>query len=147
MYLFEVSRSRSRSGQNARTRPWVSECGTRRLYRRSERRSSRAKRSILRRRIDRAEAYVDEHGFATLLFGAFAPIPRGYELLSIAGSAFGLDRRTYLVASVAGRGGKYFLAAVLALGEAARSLSEPELYGLIGVVSLVAVAAYLLRAR
>ena len=78
-------------------------------------------------RVERAEAYFDQYGLATLGIGAFAPIPEGYELLSIASGALGLDLRLYLLASLAGRGGKYFLEAalVLVLGEAARSLSEP----------------------
>lgn len=100
-------------------------------------------------RVDRAEAYVDEHGLEALVFGAFAPIPEGYELLSIAGGAFGLDPRSYLVASLAGRGGKYFLEAllVLAVGEAARTLTEVQLYLFVGVASLVVLVAYLLRRR
>ena len=100
-------------------------------------------------RIDRAERYVDRHGLETLTFVAFAPIPEGYELLSIAAGVFGLDLRSYLLASLVGRGGKYFLEAllVLAIGEAARTLTETELYGVIGVVSLIAVTAYLLRRR
>ena len=100
-------------------------------------------------RVERAEDYFDEYGLATLGIGAFAPIPEGYELLSIASGALGLDLRSYLLASFAGRGGKYFLEAalVLVLGEAARSLSEPELYSIIGGVTLVILAAYLLRRR
>lgn len=100
-------------------------------------------------RIDRTEEYVDRRGLETLTFGAFAPIPEGYELLSIAAGVFGMDLRSYLFASLAGRGGKYFLEAllVLALGEAARSLTEEELYALIGAAALLVLAAYLLRRR
>lgn len=100
-------------------------------------------------RIDRAEAYVDEHGFEALTFGAFAPIPEGYELLSIASGVFGLDGRSYLLASLLGRGGRYFLEALLVLsaGEAVRSLNEEELYVVLGVASLLILAAYLLRDR
>ena len=100
-------------------------------------------------RVDRAEGYVENHGFETLVFGAFAPIPEGYELLSIGAGVFGMGPRTYLLASLAGRGGRYVLEAllVLAVGKAARSLTEPELYAVIGVVSVVVVAAYLLRRR
>ena len=100
-------------------------------------------------RIDRAEAYFERNGLVTVSVGAFAPIPEGYELLSIAAGVFGLDLRTYLVASLVGRGGKYLLEALLvvALGEAARSLGEVDLYAVLGVVSVVAIAAYLLRRR
>ena len=100
-------------------------------------------------RVESAEDYFDQYGLATLGIGAFAPIPEGYELLSIASGALGLDLRSYLLASLAGRGGRYFLEAalVLVLGEAARSLSEPQLYAIIGVASLVVVVAYLHRGR
>lgn len=100
-------------------------------------------------RVDRAEEYFDRNGFATVAVGGFAPIPEGYELLSIGSGVFGLDLRSYLLASLVGRGGKYFLEAalVLALGETVRSLSEPQLYSITGVVSIVAIAAYLLRRR
>jgi len=98
-------------------------------------------------RVDRAEAYFEAHGLAVLGFGAFAPIPEGYELLSVSAGALGLDLRSYLLASLLGRGGKYALEAalVLLLGEAVRSLSEPELYGLLAAVTVVALGGYLLR--
>ncbi|SDQ46507.1 YqaA family protein [Halopelagius longus] len=54
-------------------------------------------------RVERAEAYFDRYGLATLGFGAFAPIPEGYELLSVASGVLGLDLRSYLAASLAGR--------------------------------------------
>ncbi|WP_256684197.1 YqaA family protein [Halococcus qingdaonensis] len=100
-------------------------------------------------RVGQAEAYVREYGFAVLFVGAFAPIPEGYELLSVAAGVFGLRPRTYLLASIVGRGGRYVLEAGLAIaaGEAARSLTEVELYAIIGVVSVVIVGAYLLRDR
>lgn len=99
--------------------------------------------------VERAETYFEAYGPVTLAVGAFAPIPEGYELLSVGAGALGLDLRSYLVASLLGRGGKYFLEAalVLALGEAARRLSEVQLYALLGVVTVVVVAAYLLRRR
>lgn len=56
------------------------------------------------RRIARAERYVENHGRATLTIGAFAPIPEGYELLSISAGVFEMDLQTYLAGSLAGRG-------------------------------------------
>lgn len=99
--------------------------------------------------VERAEAYFDRYGLVTLALGGFAPIPEGYELLSVVSGLLGLTPRSFLLASLVGRGGKYFLEAVLvlALGEEARSLSEAEIYALIGLVALVAVVAYLLRQR
>lgn len=100
-------------------------------------------------RIERTEAYVSRHGLATLTFGAFAPIPEGYELLSVSSGVFGLDRRSYLLASLAGRGGRYVLEAlvVLAIGDAARSLTETDLYLVVGVAALLALLLYVLRNR
>ncbi|WP_225335360.1 YqaA family protein [Halomicrobium urmianum] len=99
------------------------------------------------RRVDQAERYVDEHGFATVAFGAFAPIPEAHELLSIGSGAFGMRLRTYLGAAALGRGAKYFIVAGLgvALGRTARSLSEAEVYSVIGVVVVVVVLAYVSR--
>lgn len=98
-------------------------------------------------RVEQAEAYVREYGFGILFIGAFAPIPEGYELLSIAAGVFGLRPRSYLLASIIGRGSRYVLEVVLAIvaSEAARSLTEVELYSVIGVFSVVVIGAYVLR--
>jgi membrane protein YqaA with SNARE-associated domain len=98
-------------------------------------------------RVEQAEKYVKQYGFAVLCIGAFAPIPEGYELLSIAAGVFGLRPRSYLLASVMGRGGRYVLEIGLAIvtGEAARLLTEVELYSVIGVFSVVVIGAYVLR--
>lgn len=99
--------------------------------------------------VDRAERYFEQYGVVTITVGAFAPLPEGYELLSIVAGVFGLDLRSYFVASLVGRGGKYFLEAlvVLVLGDAAQSLGEVDLYTITGIVALVAVLAYLLHRR
>lgn len=98
-------------------------------------------------RVEQSEAYVEKYGFTVLTFGAFAPIPEGYELLSVAAGVSDLRLRSYLLASILGRGGRYLLEALLVVvvGDAARSLTEVELYTAVGVVSLLAVCGYLLR--
>ena len=100
-------------------------------------------------RVRRVEAYFDRSGFAAVAFGAFAPIPEGYELLSVASGVLGVDARTYVAASLLGRGGRYFVEAalVLALGDAVRSLGEGDLYLVLAAVAAVALVAYLLRRR
>ena len=100
-------------------------------------------------RVARAERYFDRYGLVTLGIGAFAPIPEGFELLSVASGALGLDARTYILASLVGRGGKYLLEALLVifLGDAIRSMGEVDLYLITGIVALVIVSAYLLRRR
>lgn len=101
------------------------------------------------KRVHQAERYFDRSGFVTIAVGAFAPIPEGYELLSIGSGVFDLDLRSYLLASVLGRGGRYVLEALLAvaLGEAARSFTEVEIYSIIGVVTMVVLVAYFTRSR
>lgn len=100
-------------------------------------------------RVERAEAYFETHGLVTLAIGAFAPIPEGYELLSVAAGVLRFDLKLYVLGSLLGRGGKYFLEAVVVLliGEAAQSLTEVELYSIIGIATLLVVLAYLLRGR
>jgi membrane protein YqaA with SNARE-associated domain len=98
-------------------------------------------------RVTRYESYLDRNALAVVGIGAFAPLPEGYEILSTSAGALGLDFRAYLLASLLGRGGKYATEAVLvlALGEAATSLSEVDLYAATGAVAVVVVAAYLFR--
>lgn len=99
--------------------------------------------------VEKAEAYFEQYGMVTIAIGAFAPIPEGFELLSIAAGALQIDLKLYLLGSLLGRGGKYFLEAalVLLIGEAVRSLTEAELYMIIGIVTLIILTAYLGRRR
>lgn len=97
--------------------------------------------------ITQIEEYFNRYGFATIGVGAIAPIPEGYEILSISAGVFRLNFRSYLFASLLGRGGRYFLEAllVLTLGEAAQSVSEIQLYILMGIVTLLVLLVYFLR--
>ena len=98
-------------------------------------------------RVEHMKAYFERSGFATIAVGAFAPIPEGYELLSVASGVLGFDYRRYFLASLLGRGGKYLLevALVVALGDAVRSMGEVDLYLVLGIVAIIVVASYLLR--
>lgn len=98
-------------------------------------------------RIKRTEDYFERSGFATVTIGAFAPIPEGYELLSVTSGVFGFDARSYLLASVLGRGSKYLVeaAVVVVLGDMARSLSETDLYLVLGFFAIVIIAGYSIR--
>lgn len=99
--------------------------------------------------VQRAESYFERNGFATIAIGSLAPIPEGYELLSIASGVLKVDFRLYVFASLLGRGGKYFVVAglVMIFGEPVRSMGEAELYAVTGVVSVAVLAAYVLRRR
>ncbi|MFP8953535.1 YqaA family protein [Natrialbaceae archaeon A-arb3/5] len=98
-------------------------------------------------RTDRVESYFERNGFATVTIGSFAPIPEAYELLSVGSGVFGMKFRTFLIASIIGRGAKYLLVAalVIAIGDAAEALGEGQIYAAIGAVTIVAVAVYLTR--
>jgi len=100
-------------------------------------------------RIGRAERYLDQRGFTTVAFGSFAPIPEAHELLSITAGVFDMRFRTYVTAAVIGRGSKYFIIALLsvALGQAARSLTEVEVYSLLAVIVVAAGLGYVFRGR
>lgn len=100
-------------------------------------------------RIRRAESYFERNGFVTVAVGSFAPIPEAHELLSFASGVFGMPFREYLVASLLGRGGKYIVVAmlVIALGDAARSLTEAQVYTAIAAVTAVVLIAYFTRNR
>lgn len=97
-------------------------------------------------RIEKVEAFFERYGLPTIVFGAFAPIPEGFELLSYASGVFGINARLYLFAALLGRGSKYFLEAsiALALGEAVRSLEETTLYKVTGVIAIVGVLIFII---
>lgn len=107
------------------------------------------KSRISKERIDPIERYIDHHGLRTLIVVAFAPIPEGFELLSIGAGVFGLSYRTYLIASVIGRGARYLLEAmsVIVIGETAQSFTEVEVYLMLGVASLVVIIGYLIQSQ
>ncbi|MFH5801964.1 YqaA family protein [Haladaptatus sp. CMAA 1911] len=100
-------------------------------------------------RADRIEGYFGQYGSVVVAIGAFTPIPEGYELISIGSGVFGLDPRTYFVASVIGRGGRYSIEALLVLlfGDAIRNATENEIYLIVGGIALIIMFAYFLRIR
>lgn len=101
------------------------------------------------RRAERIEGYFEQYGSVVVAIGAFAPIPEGYELISIGSGVFGLDPRTYFVASVMGRGGRYSIEALLVLlfGDAVRNATESEIYLIVGAIALIIMVAYFIRIR
>ncbi|WP_231188504.1 VTT domain-containing protein [Haladaptatus sp. DYF46] len=100
-------------------------------------------------RADRIEGYFCQYGSVVVAIGAFTPIPEGYELISIGSGVFGLDPRTYFVASVIGRGGRYSIEALLVLlfGDVIRTATENEIYLIVGGIALIIMVAYFLRIR
>lgn len=83
---------------------------------------SRAGRPLLNRlfsarAIERVDALFSRYGGWAVGIAAFTPIP--FKVFTIAAGAFGLDRGTVIVASIIGRGGRFFLEAalIMALGQ------------------------------
>ncbi|MEZ4501020.1 MAG: YqaA family protein [Dehalococcoidia bacterium] len=61
--------------------------------------------------LDRVEALFVRHGFAAIFIAALTPIP--YKVFTIAAGAFGISRTPFLIASIVGRGARFFLVGAL----------------------------------
>jgi undecaprenyl-diphosphatase len=57
--------------------------------------------------IDRVERLFVKHGFAAIFIAALTPIP--YKVFTIAAGALGISRTPFVVASIIGRGARFFL--------------------------------------
>lgn len=80
--------------------------------------------------------WYDRYAFWAVLAAAFSPIP--YKLFTIAGGVFRINFLGFLLASIIGRGGRFFLVAFLAKTLGSRYREKIEHY--IDYISLAAVA-------
>ena len=64
-------------------------------------------RFISEQKLGRVEAMFQRYGSWTVLVAAFTPIP--YKVFAITAGVLELDRRSFLIASVIGRGARFFL--------------------------------------
>ena len=90
-------------------------------------------------RVQRVEALFQRYGAWAVLLAAFTPIP--YKVFTITAGVLGLDRRSFVVASVIGRGARFFTLGVLVFffGEPIMDFVEAnfDLLTLLGSVALV----------
>lgn len=112
---------------------------------------SRAGRPLLNRlfsarSIERVDALFSRYGGWAVGIAAFTPIP--YKVFTIAAGAFGMDRAPVIIASVIGRGGRFFLEAalIMVLGQSGLAFISRN-FELItsALAALVLVAWYLSR--
>jgi len=64
-------------------------------------------RFVAQRRIETVERLFKKHGVWAVLMAAFTPIP--YKVFAISAGVLDMDRRTFIVASLAGRGARFFI--------------------------------------
>lgn len=64
-------------------------------------------RFVSARRVEMAERMFMKHGAWAVAVAAFTPIP--YKVFAISAGALNLDRRSFILASLIGRGGRFFL--------------------------------------
>ena len=74
-------------------------------------------RLVARKRVDAAEAVFKKYGGWAVLMAAFTPIP--YKVFAISAGILGLNMRTFVIASLIGRGARFFMLGglLLAFGE------------------------------
>ena len=109
-------------------------------------------RLVARSKTDAVERLFQRYGVWAVLIAAFTPIP--YKVFAIAAGALDLDRRRFILASLAGRGARFFAIGVLifVFGEDIEEFIENN-FGLLtiaaGVVLLagLGIAAVIARHR
>ncbi|MBR4597863.1 MAG: VTT domain-containing protein, partial [Opitutales bacterium] len=75
-------------------------------------------------RFDYVQKLYQEYGFLAVFGAAFTPIP--YKIFTIAAGVFDLNLATLVLASIVGRGGRFFVVAIIIyfVGEKAKYLIE-----------------------
>jgi len=97
-------------------------------------------------KFDMVRAAYNENGVWIVFTAGFSPIP--YKLFTIASGVTGMDPVSFALASVVGRGGRFFLVAVLLwkFGEPIRTFIEKRL-GLLALLFCVLVVAGVLALK
>ena len=104
------------------------------------------RRFVSEDKIERVERLFQRYGAWTIVLAAFTPIP--YKVFAIAAGVLNLDRRTFIIASIIGRGARFFLIAglIVAFGEDIEDFIESnfELLTVIAAAGVVVAAAFML---
>ena len=79
---------------------------------------------ITAKKVDRVEAMFQKYGSWAVLIAAFTPIP--YKIFAITAGVLEMDRRPFIVASIIGRGARFFLLGglIFFFGEAMQEFVE-----------------------
>ena len=100
-------------------------------------------RFIAATKVNRVEAMFQKYGSWAVLIAAFTPIP--YKVFAITAGVLEMDRRPFIVASIIGRGARFFLLAglIFFFGEAIQEFIETRfelltvLFSILVMLSLV----------
>jgi membrane protein YqaA with SNARE-associated domain len=94
-------------------------------------------------KFDHARAMYNEHGPLIVFTAGFSPIP--YKIFTIASGVTEMDIWSFVAASAVGRGGRFFLVAVLLwkYGEAIRTFIEKNLARLTLIFVILLVGGFL----
>jgi undecaprenyl-diphosphatase len=105
---------------------------------------------VSQKKVDSVEALFDKYGAWAILIAAFTPIP--YKVFAITAGVLELNLRSFIVASIVGRGARFFLIGILVFlyGEQIQEFIEHqfELLTIVMSVALViGIGIFLLLAR
>lgn len=103
-------------------------------------------RFVSEHKVARVEKLFQKYGMWAILLAAFTPIP--YKVFAITAGVLGLDRRTFIIASIIGRGARFFLIAglIVAFGDSIEEFIESniELVTVIVSAGVVVIGAFIL---
>lgn len=92
-------------------------------------------------KIDRVEAMFQRYGSWAILIAAFTPIP--YKVFAITAGVLEMDRRPFIVASIIGRGARFFLLSglILFFGKAIQEFIETKFEPLTVLFSILLIVS------
>ena len=97
-------------------------------------------RLVSDKRIAKVEGMVERHGTWAVLIAAFTPLP--YKVFAISAGALGLNLRPFIIASLIGRGARFFILGGLlfAFGESIEEFID-ENFAILTIAVVVALVA------
>lgn len=106
-----------------------------------------ARKIFPERMVDRADNYFKEYGAWAVLVAAFSPIP--YKVFTIAAGVFKVDLKRFVIASVIGRGARFYAEGVLIMlwGEEILAFIDSNLQAITLVIAVAVIAVVVLRKR
>lgn len=106
-----------------------------------------ARKVFPERMVDRADTYFKEYGAWAVLVAAFSPIP--YKVFTIAAGVFKVDLKRFVIASVIGRGARFYAEGVLIMlwGEEILAFIDSNLQAITLAIAVVVIAVVALRKR
>lgn len=106
-----------------------------------------ARKIFPERMVDRADNYFKEYGAWAVLVAAFSPIP--YKVFTIAAGVFKVDLKRFVIASVIGRGARFYAEGVLIMlwGEEILVFIDSNLQAITLAIAVAVIAVVVLRKR